>query len=270
MPLELQLKTVLDFEGSVEDIRRNGAALAQEVRREHIIFDDEVLRDFGEGQEYILRVDGSTTKPRSQVKPFGKIEHINTNVNIAERLFAAYEMINSLSPVGVKNAGDRFSWVKYKDHNYVYLNGKVIARNINDFQSFDFEKLRAGDKIEFINIVPYARKLETFGVTKGSQRGITLRNRKRKGGGSYNVKVPNGTYAVSARRMKAMFKGFARVSNLIFKPFTPLGPAGMRKTFSPRFNSEGRANRPYLYPSIAVTIDRQNFKLLTGGRSLIQ
>jgi len=233
--------------------------LVEDVQGELIVFSREVFKDEKEEgfpEKPLIRVDGTIGKKIEKVKPFGKIEFINVSENITEDIILAYDEILKRTPFGSKNPDDSFRSVKYRDYNYVYLNRKIVARDrlelrrwLNLISKKGFKK---GDEVQFVNVVPYARKLERFNVVKGKEGGSPTR-KFRKGKDKTNdsqILLPNGVYFQSQRTIKRIMKGKAFVSPVKFEPLD-VQIGGMRNTFT-KARTTGGIGRFYLYPMIRI------------------
>jgi hypothetical protein len=254
-----EIKITSDFEG----FKKEFEFLSMDYKRfflEHTldVLDTEFKKGFP--RDFRAIVDGVPDKKLIDVKPFGNILFINTQTDLKEAFVAAYEAILARSPMGGPKRS--FPGIKYKDFNWISLNDNVVARNISELQTqIDFNALRPGDVITFINIVPYARKLERFGIMRGRETGPRVNKRKgrkirvnRKG----TFEVPNGAYQGAQRIIRALFKGKAKVSNVKYRPqLIKIG--GMTSTFQTQ-GKFGGIGRPYLYPVIDITIQEGGFK----------
>lgn len=248
----------IEVDGVTKDIF-SPELLNDDLVQELQVFAKEVIRDEqveGFAEDPVIAVDGSFKKKISDVKPFGKIEFLNTGIDIGDDLIAAYKRIDDLSPVGNKRPGDRFANVKYKDYNYVYYNNFLVAQTSPELRNFialkEREGFEKGDEIMFINVAPYARKLERLGVTsstvgaggrdrrvgKGRQKGTT-------------IEKPNGTYYAAQRTIKSLMKGRAFVNPVKYIRFD-ISVGGMPGSFHPKKGSGNKWTGPYLYPAIIV------------------
>ena len=199
----------------------------------------------------VVIVDGSYNKNESQVKPFGVIRYLARSRNLFKRFSEAYDSILRSSPVRTG---------KFQNHNIVMFNGVVVARNRLEFRRFLVDRDKRGwkerDEIVFMNISPYARKLERFGVrreTRGKRAGQAINKpRGRFSKRSGFVSIPNGSYTVSRRKIRAMFAGVGYISRTQFEyNNSGLKFSGNRSESRTTFVKDGR---PYLYPVIKVSI----------------
>jgi len=201
-----------------------------------------------------VKVDNRFNKPVEAVKPLGRIQYF-AKVDVTEALLGMYAIIEKNSPVDTGT---------YKRHNIVYVNGLEVARSMTTLQAYLGFKARegfnSGDEIRFINVTPYARKLETFGVrreTRGKNKGTnTPRDRKsresKRRPGKF-ITRPSGAYAFSFRAIKRKFSAVGEFLKFVYmvkgtRGITILGPDGEPAKFA------GKNGRPYLYPSIVLRL----------------
>lgn len=196
----------------------------------------------------VVAVDGKVGKPAIDVKPFGKIE-IFARQEAATFLLAIYEQIVNKSPIDTG---------LYIDSNYVFLNGTQIAKSLYELKAWTEKKvpLKQGDVIRFVNVMPYASKLERNSVTAGKTKTRYGKARdKQKRSGSF-VRLPNGTYFLAASQVRRKFKFNSNIrfewingSSLDLSGVPARNRRGkiLRKTFASRKGS-------YVYPSIVVRI----------------
>lgn len=221
-----------------------------------IVVADEVLAEeqaAGFDKTPVIVVDGRIGKNVFEVSPLGSIEFVS-RANMSDILLATYEALVEKSPV-LSGA--------YKSSNFVFYNGTQIATDLSQLTAWlnlnpDFKEK---DKIRFVNIEPYARKLERHGVTSDSGRaGRVLKSKQERkvAGKSVNVLAPNGVYYLTYRAIRNKYK---RNSNITFE-FVPgaslgitggIGPGGkpQRTNFVAK---RGKPGRTYLYPSILITV----------------
>jgi hypothetical protein len=214
-----------------------------------IVIADQALReekDKGFPSDFITLVDGSRTKPVSQVNPLGRIEFV-AKIDLTEVIRYIYSTLTRLSPVDTG---------QYKNSNYVFLNGVQVATDPSSLEAWlaTSPVIKVKDKIRFVNIQPYARRLERLGIRAGENGNIGRRRTRtrvqRNGDRKEYLNQPNGAYFTTARAAVSKYK---RNSKIMFTFITggELGIAGSFKTGRPGRNSSGR---PYLYPTIVLTI----------------
>jgi hypothetical protein len=223
-----------------------------------ILISDYALREEQEkgfDKDPVVAVDGKRGKPVSAVHPLGKIE-FTSQQSIAEIVQEIYAAIQERSPIKTG---------KYKKSNYVFLNGKQVA---NDGASLlqwlgTNPQVEPKDIIRFVNVQPYARKLERYGVTAQRKRYRTKKSedpRGRSGNALGQILAPNGTYYLATKSVNRKYKQNLQI---LFK-FIPGSDLGLTASFvgksSGAFNKKkkrivgGGKKRTYLYPSIFLKI----------------
>jgi hypothetical protein len=226
----------------------------------HNALREEQARGFPK-KEYITRVDGSFTKPVEKVNPFGKISISRYDSSVAtEDILDMYKAILERSKVVTGT---------YIDHNYVLFKGVTVARSISELSSWlsSRPKVVPGDRLIFVNITPYARRLERLGVRAGSTS-ERFQKYSKKTRSQYNkikthFSAPNGAYYLAYRSIRREDKGKYRLkfdfisgSTLQLDRVTirnkRTGSVLGKKKFNLRKSDKGPA-RAYVYPSIVVT-----------------
>lgn len=209
-----------------------------------IVIADNALREeqaLGFDKQPVVVVDGRVNKPVFAVHPFGSIEFVS-KASMKEIILETYNGIIGRSPVltGL-----------YKSSNYVFVNGRQVATDLGSLESWlgtnpVFEEK---DLIRFVNIQPYARKLERLGVTGQRQQSRTVRSKNRKTGGT-KVKVlqPNGTYFLTARAIRSKYTRNSTIK------FTFLSGSDLGIIGSFRTSKRGKPGRRYLYPTIIISV----------------
>lgn len=251
---------------TIDDIRHFHIHVARGVIKEEV-------QSGNFPSDYITEVDRKFGVPLEVVKFPGQIRFIATSaIGIQESLKKIYENILDISR---KVSGD------YVGANCVYYNGRIAATSKEEFNQWidgpEFEKIKTGDTIRFVNLAPYARRLEKLGVTATSSYRPKWREaskrwalKLRKANKPTKVLAPNGVYKLSERFAKTLLLGSAKVQ-FEFVSGAKLGVGGSnpffpsrRTTFDPKRNSFG-GNQPYLYPTILIGIlgDKLDGKGLT-------
>lgn len=183
-------------------------------------------------------VDNKINANIENVKPFGKIDFVARGV-LKEVLLDTYRQIlfNSKVVTG-----------RYYSGNIVTLNGVQIASTMTELERYLRKNVafNDNDKFRFINVEPYARKLEILGITKfrRSRKVVTRKKKKSK----VQVTLPNGVYALTYNNVRRKFKTTAFIAFDIL-PGNSLGIIGFGRF---KTGSKRQINRPYLYPSILV------------------
>ena len=215
-------------EGITDSAKQLLISVAADVLAEEI--------SMGFPRDFLTFVDGRK-KPIEQVNPFGRIEFIAPR-SLDDVLLQTMEAIESRSKVV---SG------RYMMAHRVTLNRVTIATGTSSLKRWldSGPKLSPKDVITFINIAPYARRLERYGITKDSSSG---------GAGSKRAPGrPNGTYRLAYRSVRRKYRRNVKIDfRMIPGDSIDFGSEiGVRRNFARgRKKSVGRA---YLYPSIQVT-----------------
>jgi hypothetical protein len=231
--------------------------LLNATKQSLILVSQEVLKEElnnGFDKGHIAKVDNSFNKTIFAVSPLGKIEFI-ARAEILDIVLETYSKIISLSRVGATG--------QYIDYNYVFVNNKEVARDLNDLKRWiaTGPVLLPNDIIRMVNLMPYARSLERKGVTSKRILARTVKSRDPKQRSGPTVDAPNGTYFLATRAAARKYK-----SNVFLRfEYIPGGkfPADavptrgrngkrLRKTYS----EKGRWPKGghYLYPSIKIGV----------------
>jgi hypothetical protein len=235
------------------------------IKTKHIDIADVALieeQKLGFDKKPRVRVDNKWDVPEEQVKPFGKIEYYS-RIDIGEALLYAYKAISGRSPI----VSGTFSVA-----NYVYHNRQLVAKDIFGLASWlKKADLRDGSNVRFVNVTPYASRLELRGM-RGSKSGNIFKSKwskhkkGRNGGRLYQVRQPNGVYMLAARAVRRKFK----VAEKVLKFEWVGGSSGIRipstvngKTFRTTYHplNKKRKGSHYIYPSI---------KFIISSRGIIQ
>lgn len=200
-------------------------------------------------------VDNRRGKPPSQVNPLGKIEFVDAaKFTDTEVLLTTMKKLIDLSPI---LKGD------YIASHVVAWNGIIVGTDVSSLQAWlnTNPQIKPGDTIRFLNVQPYARKLERLGVTRkgGRRRYVKSRDKRQRSGPQ--VLTPNGVYFQVWRSVRRLYKRVRQVQ-FSFVPGSSLGTLNGRDISQSRFRS--RANlrgrkeqakgvgQTYLYPSITI------------------
>lgn len=214
------------------------------TRANLIIIADTVLREEqaqGFDKDPVVAVDGRVGKSVADVNPLGSIE-FTSRANMKDIVMETYQAIQYRSPVLEG---------RYKSSNFVFLNGTQVATDSATLESWinGNPSFQDKDLIRFVNIQPYARKLERLGVTGQRQKSRTVKTKNRKSGETrIRTLQPNGAYYLTARSIRAKYK---RNSTIIFTFIsgTALGIDGSFKQ-----TKRGKPGRPYVYPCILISV----------------
>lgn len=211
-------------------------------------FKEEKLKGFD--PDPIIKVDGQVGKSIEDVKPFGKIEIISSKVAGTTILIDTYEAIHHRS---------KFVTGNYAKGNIVLFNGLVVATTVSELRTWlkSDPKFKPGNVIRFINVVPYARKLERYGVTAQRTSSRTQKSRDKHKRSGERILAPNGTYYLTYRAINRQYGNNAKIY-FDFILGTTLGVDNLpgppfRRGYISRKNKQKNSG-PYLYPSIKIVV----------------
>jgi hypothetical protein len=233
----------LDGQQSLEDLLRF-------TKTSLILIADTALKEEqakGFDKKPVVAVDGRVGKPVENVNPLGSIV-ITARSEIGPIVREIYSGLLERSPV-LTGA--------YKRSHMVFLNGTQVASDLGSLEAWLATKpiVEPKDRIRFVDIQPYARKLERYGIT--AQRRARRDKKSRQGG---TIRAPNGVYYLTYR---SAFRKFKNNVQITFK-FIPGSDIGLLATFksasSLRKSSKKAAPRTYLYPSILIRITEGGLK----------
>lgn len=200
-----------------------------------------------------VRVDNKFDRDINTVSAFGKIEYF-ARFAAKEAILNIYKEIEIRSPVGATGI--------YKSSNYVIYNDRHVASSYTELKAFVEMQGKKGfadnDTIRFINVTPYARKLELKGIKRGvrgkskGKKSEKARTGKSKITGNI-IKKPNGAYYLAYRVARLKYKAVANFMKFAFLPggargITVMPGSGFRTTFV-------KDGRPYLYPTIVLSLN---------------
>lgn len=206
-----------------------------------------------------VKVDGSFNKPLFQLNPFGKIQAFN-QANTLNIIADIYNILISKSRIVTGN---------YVHSNAVFFRGELIARNLIELEAWikgnSDRDFGSGDYFTFINLAPYARRLELAGSSFSTKLGKNVKkNKKGKGARGNIINKPNGTYYRSFLDLRRKYKQSA--GGMYFSFTNALQQARVLNSgkvgrsgvpFRTNFlNKDGSIGRPYVYPSIRFYINQ--------------
>lgn len=266
MKLNFQVSMSVKEDGKNKDEYRlendlNGELTLEELvkyaKRTLIVVADKALREEqakGFDSKPVVTVDNITGKPVADVKPFGKIE-FNSRVTESDLLVPILKGLLERSKV------DHGTYI---ESHFVFYNGILVANTVAELEEFTKNsQFKNGDVIRFVNLMPYAGKLERLGVTGGAngrqqaRRVLSTSKKKREQG--IKVRVPNGAYQLTLRATQRISKRNASIKfawingaslNLAGVRTTTKDGKKLRTTFHPKSGRKGS----YVYPSIVVRI----------------
>jgi hypothetical protein len=202
----------------------------------------------------VVVVDGRKNKSILDVSPLGKIQFI-AKAQGTTLLFDLYQDILAKSKVVTGT---------YLENNFVMYNSKVVATNTAELISWLAKvEFTRGDTIRFVNVTPYARKLERSGVRAGITKERLVKTRDKKQRSGPLVQAPNGVYFLAHRAISRKYKQNVEKMKFIFLTGNTLGiqnyPVISKRTNKPlgkNFVKRGNQKKsgPYLYPTIQIVI----------------
>ncbi len=222
-----------------------------------IVIADQVLREEqakGFDKNPIVSVDGRVGKPVDRVHPLGKIE-FNSKQSIKDIALFTMQGIIERSPTDTG---------LYKKSHRVLLNGTQVATDMASLSAWlDTDpQIKDSDLLRFVNIQPYARRLERLGVTAGngkfnsrSARYEKSRDDRQRSGAK--VLAPNGAYFLTSRAVRRKYKRNSSIK-FGFLPGSAMGLGATFKNFSRASGSrKGSRAKPstYLYPTITILVN---------------
>lgn len=209
-------------------------------------------------------VDGKRNKPLSAVNPIGRVEYI-ARADLGLFALELYDLIEQRSRVDTG---------QYKRSNWVLYNGDLVASSRVELQSWltTQREVRRGDTFLFINVMPYARFLERYGIRADSVgiKRVRSKDRKQRSGSYIRGRESEGKFILTANgayflAWRAIQRKYRRNTKILFR----LIPGGSIKGLQsvPAVDKKGRqlrrtykrTGRPYLYPGILFIADDQGF-----------
>lgn len=245
--------------------------LANDLKTTLVLVANTVLREEqaqGFPLDPLVLVDSKKNKRVEDVNPFGKIEFFDRSVNFRELFIATYKQLLERSPVDTG---------QYEKSHIVFLGNTVVAKSLADLNSWlDTEpEITSTSTVTFVNTRPYARRLESLGVSKSSQGSRVKRERKGKSRDKLQrngpvVSMPNGTYFLTYRSIlrdnrfkKIVRTSFDFISGAKSSEFS--GNFTSFKNLRGSREKKAKIGRQYLYPAIIFRFPEAN---LSGGPSV--
>lgn len=194
-------------------------------------------QDKGFDKQPTLIVDNKFNRKVDDVNPLGKIEYV-ARVEFKEMIMETYRKILFHSKVVTG---------RYISGNVVTYNGKQVANNMPSLEAWLKTKSTFSPKdiVRFVNYEPYARKLETLGVTRQKSKPKKVIRKKKRG--RKQVTLPNGAYAMAYASIKRRFKKNSFIA-FDLMPGNKLGITGPGTTFK----TAPWTGQPYIYPTIII------------------
>lgn len=246
---EYTLETDLDGKVTLEDYVNFMKLTLLTIARDTV--KEEQRRGFDKNPTIL--VDNRRGKPLEAVKPFGKIDFI-ARADIRDVLVETYQGLIDRSKIVTG---------QYVESHFVFWNTNRVATNMQELQAWydSSPAVKPGDRIVFVNVAPYARRLERYGVVKGSQSKSRLRyqrssDKRKRSGLDGKILAANGVYFLTTRSIK---RKYGKQTKIQFK-FIPGSTLGLNNF---KFQSK-TAKRPkgakkstgtYLYPTILIVVD---------------
>ena len=221
--------------------------LSKWVKQNHIEISHQVLKEEqrkGFPNEYRTRVDNHWDMSEKNVLPFGKIEYF-AKEDISAALLSSYKMIIERSKIGLTG--------HYEHSNWVYYRNKIVARDYAEFFMWLKDaKIEDNSYFRFVNVTPYASRLELGGVRKGVTKIARKKGTLKK---PFGARKPNGTYTIALRAIRNKFKQAGTLIKFEWvggtSPITPPSVYGYRTTYiETNLNHSGQ----YVYPSIKFIV----------------
>lgn len=212
---------------------------------------------------YTTWVDNSPRKQEIQVRFGGKISYIQRQA-LSEVYEFILRRIEDLAPIGPgpKKGKEPFRRRHYYESTVMLVNGKAVitegqaAGDIKILALRGLKNIKPSDRVQFMNVQPYARRIEQ-GKTeyRSVGKGVWRRQRDRDTAFAkpfnWSLQAPNGVFKVVAREAARRFKGVAQVR------FTYAQAPALGYAFKD-LRSGDRINQ--FYPVIVVRTDRGAFE----------
>jgi hypothetical protein len=215
-------------------------------------FEEELALGFDKGATVF--VDKNPRKLLADVDPFGRVD-IVARQNMSEILMYIYNKIIEKSPVKTG---------KYISENVVFVNNIQVADNPAQLKSYleglDF---LSKDKIRFVNLAPYARKLERYAVTKDKKAVPKINKKKDRSYLGSDSLLPNGVYALTSRLAISQYgkNAFIQFSFIDGEQISGVATSAKGAAINRYKNGKGsgrkssdRTGKSYFYPSITVSV----------------
>lgn len=248
-----QLKSDIDGQWTLEDLFLFTKGALISISKE--VLAEEQSKGFDSRPTTI--VDGRFNRKIEDVHPLGRIQFV-ARQSIKKIILETFDAIRFRTKIVTG---------EYGRHNVVTFNGQQIANNRSTLEKWldSKETFEQRDVFHFVNTAPYARKLESLGIsstTSGSSRRkakYERKDKKRKSLFMNTVAVPNGTYALAYKYIASKYKNnsFIRYRTINGSEITIKGDDINEKTGKPfrRTFAKGKSKgRPYMYPSILISV----------------
>lgn len=200
------------------------------------------------------RIDNKFDAPLDSLKVFGKVEYF-APIAAPEAILSIYDAIERRTIIGATR--------NLINSNRVLVNGQLAAKNRIELKQYlerNATRFSEGTRFTFVNVAPYARKLERRGYRKG-RRGQGSKRVYRRTKSRYTgdlIEAPNGAYYLAFRaarrnvgKVVSNFMTFRYISGAELGSAIPQD--GRRRTFA-KARRKGGIGRPYLYPAIVIEL----------------
>ncbi len=196
---------------------------------------------FGFTKNPLVYVDKKLNKPLYLVNPLGEISFVSKEA-ASKILIDVFEEIIHRSKVVTG---------EYISSHIVFHNGRIVARTREELKRWiDSQPIfDTDDRVRFINLAPYAARLERLGVTAQRSMRVFRKSKDKQMRSGAKVRKPNGAYALSFRALKRRFK---KTTAIKFE-MIPANYYGL--SFYDVFKTGPSQGKPYLYPSILIKLN---------------
>lgn len=200
----------------------------------------------------VTTVDNRVNKSILDVKPFGTIE-FTARQNMKDILLETYESLLFKSPVLTG---------KYKSSHVVIYNQSLVATDQQGLNTWLNSNPNFQDKdvIKFVDVQPYARKLERQGITAQKRSTRSKKSTDMRGRSGEKILAPNGVYYLTAQAIKRKYKRNSSIK-FGFIGGSQLGLSQSFQTVSSGRRGGGRGKKglrrtkAYFYPTISILVN---------------
>ena len=268
--LELKVSYAVEEDGLVQErFTPNGMARTEKMELEELaaIMKNLLIKvaksalkeeqDKGFDKNPLVIIDKKLNKKEEDVSPFGEIVYTN-RLESLEFVKDIYKMLVSKSRVDTG---------LYRDNHLVLFKGQTVASNVSQLEEWIKSNpvFNVGDRIRFVNAMPYASKLEREGISATRTKArLTKGHDKRQRSGS-QVRQPNGTYFLTYKTASKLLGGAAKIKfewingknlGLTGAPTRNRMGKPLRYTFAPTSKRKGY----YTHPCLVIDILGANRK----------
>lgn len=205
----------------------------------------------------VITVDGRRNVDMRAVSPTGKIE-IDSRISTGVLLPEILQLLIDYSAIDTG---------QYISSHVIVIGDHLIKDGMQGLTSWlsSGNSIKETDSVYFVNVMPYASRLEREGITRSSRAGNAKMGkskdpRKRAANSQGMVRQPNGTYFRAARKIKSKY-GAILYASFKFLQLGTLNLAGPTrgsisgKRLRNSFDSKNKKYKgPYVYPAIRVRL----------------